>query len=70
MEVDEKIILSLFRLSNSEQFYSSHFSWFKIISLKFQTCLGQGFDKKREGALNTDQPTWGTNYFDQSIYPI
>jgi hypothetical protein len=25
-----------------EQFYSPHFLWFKINSLRFQTCLGQG----------------------------
>jgi hypothetical protein len=38
----KKLFFSPLEPLKSEQFYSPHLLWFIIISLKFQTCLGQG----------------------------
>jgi hypothetical protein len=70
MEMDEKIVLSLSGPFNSEQVYSPHFLWFRIISSKFQTWLGQAPNARGwEGASTTDHPKGKTIYFHQSTYP-
>jgi hypothetical protein len=57
--MEEKIVFSPSGAVNSKEFYSLHVLLIKIITLKFQTCLGQG-PTTRCGvgdALTTDCPT-------------
>jgi hypothetical protein len=52
--------------SCSGQIYSPHVLWIKIITLIFQTFLGQGPNtRRRVGALTTDHPTGKKNPFHQ-----
>jgi hypothetical protein len=44
----------------TEQFYFPHFLWFKIISSKFHTCLGQGPNAKRGGGAGCRDHTGPT----------
>jgi hypothetical protein len=56
VKMDKKIIFTFWTFSILNSFFSPHFLWFKIISSKFQTCLGQG-PKTRGGRMTQPQTT-------------
>jgi hypothetical protein len=68
VELDEKLFFfSLSGAFSTEQFYFLHFLWFKIMSSKFQICLGQRPNTKK-GAGYLDHIPHREE--DQSLPPV
>jgi hypothetical protein len=59
VEMDEKLFFHHWNLVNSVQLHPPHLLQFKIITLTFQTCTGQG---PNEGASTTNNPMGKTNF--------
>jgi hypothetical protein len=55
-EMDDRAIHSLPESSNFECFHPPYFMWFKIMTPKFQTCIGQA-NIARQGKVPQSQTT-------------